>query len=95
LLTLSTLGPASYLVYKHGGGFDYSDTKLALGLYGANLIFAAAAMPLTKLRNLKGVIFFIFKVHKTAGSLILPYSLWISFYTVLLYFMKSEEPKKN
>lgn len=53
--TLLPLGYASYLVYKYGGGFDYTDTNVALGLYGANLALSLVSVPLAKARNFKGV----------------------------------------
>ncbi|EYC04764.1 hypothetical protein Y032_0086g1975 [Ancylostoma ceylanicum] len=52
ILALSPLGYASYLVYKNGGGFDYTDTRLALGLYGANMALALTTIPLVKKKNL-------------------------------------------
>lgn len=56
--TVLPLGYASYLVYKYGGGFDYSDTATALGLYGTNLVLTLVSIPLIKNRNLKGVSYF-------------------------------------
>lgn len=53
--SFAPLGYASYLIYRNGGGFDYTDTTVALGLYGANLIFAAANLVLYENRNLKGL----------------------------------------
>ncbi|EYC04762.1 hypothetical protein Y032_0086g1975 [Ancylostoma ceylanicum] len=47
ILALSPLGYASYLVYKNGG-----DTRLALGLYGANMALALTTIPLVKKKNL-------------------------------------------
>ncbi|RCN28681.1 TspO/MBR family protein [Ancylostoma caninum] len=58
ILALSPLGYASYLVYKNGGGFDYTDTRLALGLYGANMALALTTIPLVKKKNLGCVSFF-------------------------------------
>lgn len=52
LLTLSPLGYASYLVFKNGGGFDYNDTRLALGLYGLNLGLAVFTIPIIKKKQL-------------------------------------------
>lgn len=40
-------------------GFDYTDTSIALGLYGTNLVLALASVPLLKSRNLKGVCLWI------------------------------------
>ncbi|VDO24989.1 unnamed protein product [Heligmosomoides polygyrus] len=55
VLTIAPLGYASYLVYKNGGGFDYTDTRLALGVYGANMILALTTIPLVKKKNLSCV----------------------------------------
>ena len=59
LLTLSPLGYASYLVFKNGGGFDYNDTRLALGLYGLNLGLAVFTIPIIKKKQLGCVSFII------------------------------------
>ncbi|MFH4977799.1 hypothetical protein AB6A40_004508 [Gnathostoma spinigerum] len=102
LLTLSPLGVASYICYKTGGGFDYSDTKLALGLYGANLALSMATIPLVKKRNMKCIFYntvllhltaiaaayTFYKIDKTAGLLILPYSLWTGFYAFLTHSIR-------
>lgn len=105
--TLSPLGYASYLVYKNGGGIEYSDTKLALGLYGLNMVFALAIIPLMKKRNFTclfrntvllhfsaiGAAYTFYKVDKTAGWLMVPYAVWTGFYTLLSYSMcKENEP---
>ncbi|KAK6016921.1 TspO/MBR family protein [Ostertagia ostertagi] len=80
ILALSPLGYASYLVYKGGGasflaGFDYTDTRLALGLYGANMMFALTTIPLVKkkkpgLRELFAVLLWknTLMVHLTAAG---------------------------
>ncbi|KAK0428144.1 hypothetical protein QR680_010630 [Steinernema hermaphroditum] len=99
ILTLSPLGYASYLVYKNGGGFDYTDTTVAMGLYGANLAFAVATLPIVKKRNHKclffntalvhltalGAAYAFYQIDKRAGYLVLPYALWTGFYTALTY----------
>ncbi|KAI6178294.1 TspO/MBR family protein [Aphelenchoides besseyi] len=98
--TTLPLGYASYLVYKYGGGFDYTDTTIALSVYGANLALALVSVPLIKNRNLKGLFFnttlvhlaasatafAFYKIDKTAGYLALPWVLWTGFYT---YFTHS------
>ncbi|VIO97423.1 TspO/MBR family protein [Brugia malayi] len=84
IVTLSPLGYASYLVYKNGGGLHYTDTKVALGLYGLNTIFALTTIPLIKKRNFTslfrntvllnataiGAAFAFYKIDKTAGECI-------------------------
>ena len=93
------LGYASYLVFKHGGGFDYTDTTVALGLYGTNLALALATVPLLKKRNLNGLVcnsaavhltalgaaFAFYKIDKTAAYWLVPYVLWTGFYALLAY----------
>uniref|UniRef100_A0A914X1L9 TspO/MBR-related protein n=1 Tax=Plectus sambesii TaxID=2011161 RepID=A0A914X1L9_9BILA len=104
LLALSPIGCASYLVYKHGGGFDYADTRLALGLYGVNLALALGSIPVTLQKNLKllfgntlalhltaaatSVAFY--KIHKHAGLMMVPYALWSGFYVALTYAIMTE-----
>ncbi|CAD6184304.1 unnamed protein product [Caenorhabditis auriculariae] len=110
LLTVSPLGYASYLVYKNGGGFDYNDTRLALGLYGANLALALATIPIVKNKNLgcmwkntalihltaAGAAYAFYKIDKTAGLLLVPYALWTGFYAILAYSIdKENKPIKD
>ncbi|KHJ86450.1 TspO/MBR family protein [Oesophagostomum dentatum] len=65
ILALAPLGYASYLVYKNGGGFDYTDTRLALGLYGANMALALATIPMVKKKSLSCVSSFsVFKIDR-------------------------------
>uniref|UniRef100_A0A9J2P4A8 TspO/MBR family protein n=1 Tax=Ascaris lumbricoides TaxID=6252 RepID=A0A9J2P4A8_ASCLU len=119
LLTMSPLGYASYLVYKTGGGlgsfaiagegFDYTDTKVALGLYGANITLALATIPLMKKKNLRCLFYntallnataiaasyAFYKIDRTAGLLLIPYALWTGFYAFLTYAIAkdNESPK--
>ncbi|CAJ0961503.1 unnamed protein product, partial [Mesorhabditis belari] len=110
LLTMSPLGYASYLVYKNGGGFDYNDTRLALGLYGANLVIALATIPYIKKRRLTCIanntvlihitaaaaVYTFYKIDRRAGLLMVPYSLWTGFYALLTWAIKKEnDPVKN
>ncbi|EFP11388.1 hypothetical protein CRE_09648 [Caenorhabditis remanei] len=110
LLTLSPLGYASYLVYKNGGGFDYNDTKLALGLYGTSVALAVATIPIVKKRELgclwknttvvsltaTGAAYAFYKIDKKAGFLLVPFALWTAFYAYLAYSIKKEnDPIKN
>ncbi|VDN27896.1 unnamed protein product [Gongylonema pulchrum] len=49
ILTMLPLGYASYRVFKYGGGFEFNGiTAMALGLYGASLVFAFHSMPFIK-----------------------------------------------
>lgn len=98
-LTMSPLGYASCIVYKTGGGFDYTDTKVALGLYGANIVVALASIPLFKKRNLNCLFYntallhataiatsyAFYKIDRRAGLLLVPYALWTGFYAFLTY----------
>uniref|UniRef100_A0A915N880 Uncharacterized protein n=1 Tax=Meloidogyne javanica TaxID=6303 RepID=A0A915N880_MELJA len=49
----ATFDYASYLVYKIGGGFDYSDTTVALGLYEATIASGLVALPLLRTKKAK------------------------------------------
>ncbi|KAK6107064.1 TspO/MBR family protein [Brugia pahangi] len=109
IVTLSPLGYASYLVYKNGGGLHYTDTKVALGLYGLNTIFALTTIPLIKKRNFTslfrntvllnataiGAAFAFYKIDKTAGQLLLPYAIWTGFYALLTYSMSKENVSEH
>ncbi|KAE9549854.1 hypothetical protein FO519_006940 [Halicephalobus sp. NKZ332] len=93
LAVLTPLGYASYLVYKFGGGFDYTDTTVALALYGTNLLANFAAIPLVKKRDYKGIAitkavvfatalatFVAFRgIDEKAGWYVVPYALWSAF----------------
>lgn len=104
------VGYASYLCYKHGGGFDYNDTRFALAVYGLNMASVAACIPLVKKRNinclsrnmwivhgtalLAAITFY--KIHKPAGYWMIPYAVWSGFYLFLINAIKKEnEPTKN
>ncbi|KAK6045882.1 TspO/MBR family protein [Cooperia oncophora] len=103
ILALSPLGYASYLVYK-SGGFDYTDTRLALGLYGANMALALTTIPLVKKKNLgclwkntllvhltaAGAAYAFYKIDKQAGMWMIPYAVWTGFYAFLTYSIDKE-----
>lgn len=109
VLTLSPLGYASYLVYKNGGGLDYNDTRLALGLYGANIALALATVPLVKKRNLRCLFIntallhltatasaiAFYKIDNHAGLWLVPYALWTGFYAFLTYSIYNENNAKT
>lgn len=104
VLTLSPLGYASYLVYKSGGGFDYTDTRLALSVYGANMVLALMTIPLVKKKNLSclwkntslvhvtacGAAYLFYKIDKYAGMWMVPYAMWTGFYAFLTYSIHKE-----
>lgn len=104
IATLSPLGYASYLVYKNGGGLQYTDTKVALGLYGLNMVLAVTAIPLIKKKSIIGLFrntvllnaaavgaaVAFYKIDRTAGQLLLPYAIWTGFYAFLTYSMSKE-----
>ncbi|CAB3407906.1 unnamed protein product [Caenorhabditis bovis] len=109
-LSMAPLGYASYLVYKNGGGFDYNDTRIALGLYGANIAIALATVPIIKKKNLgclwknttlvhltaAGAAYAFYKIDRSAGLLLVPYALWTAFYAYLAYSIKKEnDPVKD
>ncbi|KAI1722427.1 tspO/MBR family domain-containing protein [Ditylenchus destructor] len=107
LATIAPLGYASYLVYKHGGGFDYTDTSVALGIYGVNIASALALIPNFKKKNLKcislnalavaataiGAAVAFGKIDKSAGYLLIPYALWTSYYAALAIALNNNDKK--
>ncbi|KAL3077226.1 hypothetical protein niasHS_013215 [Heterodera schachtii] len=48
-------GYASYLVYKIGGGVSCTDSKIALGLYGATLFSGCFLVPTLKKHDIKAL----------------------------------------
>ncbi|VDD88641.1 unnamed protein product [Enterobius vermicularis] len=104
LVSMAPLGYATYLVYKNGG-IEYSDTRAALGLYGVNTAFQLATIPLLMKKDLKllfwntvltagsGVL--TAYIDKTAGLLLLPFTLWTGFYAFLTYSLYEKNKPKN
>jgi len=106
LVSIAPLGLASYVVYKHGGGLDFADTRLAMALYGGNMVLAGLTIPLVKKRNLRclfyntcllnltavGAAMLFFKIDNWAGKAMIPYALWTGFYALLCYAVKQENP---
>ncbi|CAD5211961.1 unnamed protein product [Bursaphelenchus xylophilus] len=110
ILTAAPLGYASYLVYKNGGGFDYTDTTVALTLYGANIGLALTNIPLLKRSNFQclfyngllvsgtaaATAYAFYKIDKHAGLWTLPYALWTVYYAALGYATyKLNSPNKD
>ncbi|XP_077287476.1 translocator protein [Arctopsyche grandis] len=103
----STMGYASYLVWKDGGGFK-GDAKLPLMLFGAQLALNWAWTPIFfGAHNLKwslidivalhatvsmcGVLFY--KINPTAGYMFIPYVAWLSLATCLNYVIWRDNPE--
>ncbi|XP_029200803.2 translocator protein-like [Acropora muricata] len=97
----SSMGYASYLVWRDGGGFD-GDAKLALTLYGTNLALNWMWTPIFfgshKLGlafgeicvlwlNIAGCLYTFYPINKTAAGLLLPYLGWVTLATALNYKM--------
>jgi len=99
LLSLTPLGYASYMVYKHGGGFDYTDTSCALGLYAASMLLQGSKFCCMENRNYKslavqsGLLAAVatatavafYKIDERAGWLVAPYVAWSIYKTLLSY----------
>ncbi|CAD5207570.1 unnamed protein product [Bursaphelenchus okinawaensis] len=99
LMTIAPLGYASYLVYKNGGGFDYTDTTVALSLYGANVGLALVNIPLLKKSNFQclfynsllvsgtaaATAYAFYKIDQNAGLWTIPYALWTAYYAFFGY----------
>ncbi|XP_022200059.2 translocator protein isoform X1 [Nilaparvata lugens] len=95
----SSMGYASYLVWKDGGGFDGS-ARLPLTFFAGQLALNWAWTPIFfGAKNIKGGLidiilldsavlgtaFLFFKVNKTAGCLLLPYIAWLGLASALNY----------
>lgn len=105
----STMGYASYLVYKEGGGFD-GPAKLPLILYGSQLALNWAWTPiffgahklqwsLVEIAALSanvvvcGIAFY--HINKTAGYLFIPYVAWCGLATALNYVIWRDNPERG
>jgi benzodiazapine receptor len=105
--TLVPVGYASYLVYKFGGGFDYTDTTVALSLYGVNLATALATGTAFKSQNLKCIACNAALVHATAlattiafskidkvsGYWMVPYAVWTGYNAILAFYIHNKNTK--
>jgi len=92
------MGIASYLVYSSGA--DKKEVKSALSFYALQLVFNFFWTILFFRFELRGLAFLwiiallilviittvkFYKINKTAGYLMIPYVLWVSFASVLNY----------
>ncbi|XP_008552552.1 translocator protein [Microplitis demolitor] len=94
----SSIGYASYLVYRDGGGFEKA--AIPLSIYGVNLVLNWLWTPIFfGAHNIKLALYEIaalwgstvvlgisfFQVNKLAGGLIVPYLAWNTLATALTY----------
>ncbi|XP_018573664.1 translocator protein isoform X1 [Anoplophora glabripennis] len=95
----SSMGYASYLVYRDGDGFN-GPARLPLIVYGSNVllnwawtpIFFGAKDPQLALAEIQlvnltalGTGYLFYKINPIAGYLIIPYCLWLGLATALNY----------
>uniref|UniRef100_A0A0N5BIX8 Transmembrane protein n=1 Tax=Strongyloides papillosus TaxID=174720 RepID=A0A0N5BIX8_STREA len=99
IMTFSPMGYAAYMVFKHGGGFDYNDTKVAMGLYGATLASWLAFTPVAKKKDRKLVLahssvhallaaatcYSFYKIDETAGKICIPVAILTGMYALMAY----------
>jgi len=103
----SGMGYASYLVWKEGGGF-HGTAQLALAAYGTQLSLNFAWSPIFfGQRSIKGGLidialldaaaigttFLFYKVHPTAGYILVPYLAWLALATALNYRIFKDNPE--
>jgi len=95
----ASMGYASYLVYKNGGGFQ-GDAKTALLLYGTQLALNWAWTPIFfgahKLKlalaeilcmdiAVAATMYSFLQINPVAGMLMVPYQMWLTLATALNY----------
>lgn len=105
-----TMGYASYLVWRDGGGFSGEAAKLPLALYGTQLALNWAWTPLFfGAKKLKLAFYEIcalwlavaatglsfYQVNKTAGLLFAPYIGWVSLATALNYCIQRDNDEEK
>ncbi|XP_076444668.1 translocator protein-like [Babylonia areolata] len=97
----STMGFASYLVWRDGGGFE-GDNRLPLAMFGTQLALNWAWTPIVfGAKSLKwglveivalwgavaGTIVTFYPVNKVAAALLVPYLGWVSLASALNYVL--------
>jgi len=102
IATLSPMGCAAFLVYKHGGGFDNKETLAALSVFGLTMAANAVAAPMmVKQKNLKFTFFdtigvaagasiftgLFYKIYPHSGLMALPHLLWTMYWSFVFYQM--------
>jgi len=105
----SSMGYASYLVFRDGGGFN-GEARLPLVLFGTQLALNWMWTPIFfGKHNIKGGLIDIvaltataaacgikfFGINKTAGYIFIPYLAWLSFATALNYSMYKLNPDER
>ncbi|XP_046994938.1 translocator protein-like [Schistocerca americana] len=105
----SSMGYASYLVWRDGGGFE-GDARLPLALYGSQLVLNWAWTPiffgshnigLSLLEigvlwgNAAACGYYFFKINPIAGYIFIPYMAWLTLATALTYSVWRENSKEK
>lgn len=105
----ASMGYASYLVYRDGGGFDGS-AKTALALYGIQLTLNWLWTPIFfNYHKLKLAFYEIilmwgsitatglsfYQINSTAGFLFIPYQAWVTLASCLSYRIWQDNKTKN
>ncbi|BES96543.1 translocator [Nesidiocoris tenuis] len=103
----SSMGFASYIVYKEGGGFQ-GKAALPLAVYGANLAFNWAWTPLFfgyhsfKWSVIDGLLLMVtaafsgslfYKVDEKAGLMLIPYLAWLGLGSSFAFYIYQENDK--
>ncbi|XP_005182833.1 translocator protein [Musca domestica] len=106
----SSMGYASYLVWRDGGSSFTGDAKWPLITYGTQLALNWAWTPIFfGSHNIKGGLIdlaaltataslcgvLFYHVNKTAGLLFVPYIAWLSFASMLNYSVYKLNPEEN
>jgi len=101
-VAIAPLGYASYLIYKYGGTED-TTSRIALGLYGFNVLMMITNMPLLKQRD-HGTMFIhstvnhlasvataiaFYKINNEAGMWMIPHVIVSGFHALLSFAMNN------